>query len=61
MVLHADRNGYFYALDRLTGEHLVTSKFSDSRELGEGDQRQGPARPRSRQGFDRPRLAGFAE
>ena len=30
MVLHADRNGYFYALDRLTGEHLVTGKFSES-------------------------------
>jgi alcohol dehydrogenase (cytochrome c) len=28
MVLHADRNGYFFALDRLTGEHLVTGKFS---------------------------------
>jgi alcohol dehydrogenase (cytochrome c) len=30
MVIHADRNGYFYVLDRLTGEHLVTSKFSDA-------------------------------
>jgi alcohol dehydrogenase (cytochrome c) len=30
MVLHADRNGYFYALDRLTGEHLETIKFSDA-------------------------------
>jgi alcohol dehydrogenase (cytochrome c) len=30
MALHADRNGYFYAVDRLTGEHLVTSKFSPS-------------------------------
>ena len=30
MVLHADRNGYFYALDRTTGEHLLTSKFSDA-------------------------------
>jgi alcohol dehydrogenase (cytochrome c) len=28
MVVHADRNGYFYVLDRLTGEHLLTSKFS---------------------------------
>jgi alcohol dehydrogenase (cytochrome c) len=28
MVLHADRNGYFYVLDRVTGEHLLTSKFS---------------------------------
>jgi len=30
MVLHADRNGYFYLLDRQTGEHLLTSKFSDA-------------------------------
>lgn len=30
MVAHADRNGYFYLLDRLTGEHLLTSKFSDA-------------------------------
>ncbi len=30
MVLHADRNGYFFTLDRLTGEHLLTSKFSEA-------------------------------
>jgi alcohol dehydrogenase (cytochrome c) len=30
MVLHADRNGYFYTLDRITGEHLVTGKFSEA-------------------------------
>jgi alcohol dehydrogenase (cytochrome c) len=30
MVMHADRNGYFYVLDRLTGEHLLTSKFSEA-------------------------------
>jgi alcohol dehydrogenase (cytochrome c) len=28
LVLHADRNGYFFALDRVTGEHLVTAKYS---------------------------------
>jgi alcohol dehydrogenase (cytochrome c) len=28
MVVHADRNGYFFTLDRITGEHLVTGKFS---------------------------------
>jgi alcohol dehydrogenase (cytochrome c) len=27
LVLTATRNGYFFVLDRLTGEHLVTSKF----------------------------------
>jgi alcohol dehydrogenase (cytochrome c) len=30
LLLHASRNGYFFTLDRVTGEHLVTSKFSDS-------------------------------
>ncbi|BDC48701.1 alcohol dehydrogenase [Bryobacterales bacterium F-183] len=30
MALHADRNGYFYVVDRITGEHLLTSKFSDT-------------------------------
>lgn len=30
LVIHADRNGYFYVVDRLTGEHLLTSKFSDT-------------------------------
>jgi alcohol dehydrogenase (cytochrome c) len=30
LVLHASRNGYYFTLDRLTGERLVTSKFSDT-------------------------------
>ncbi len=30
MVLHADRNGYFYVFDRITGEHLLTSKYSEA-------------------------------
>ena len=30
LVLHASRNGYYFTLDRLTGEHLVTSKYSDA-------------------------------
>jgi alcohol dehydrogenase (cytochrome c) len=28
LVLQATRNGYFFVLDRVTGEHLITSKFS---------------------------------
>ena len=27
LVSTASRNGYFYTLDRVTGEHIVTSKF----------------------------------
>jgi len=30
MVLTASRNGYYFTLDRRTGEHLVTSKFSEA-------------------------------
>jgi alcohol dehydrogenase (cytochrome c) len=30
MVIQAARNGYFYVLDRLTGEHLLTSKYADA-------------------------------
>jgi alcohol dehydrogenase (cytochrome c) len=36
MALHADRNGYFYALDRLTGEHLVTGKYSQAANWAKG-------------------------
>jgi alcohol dehydrogenase (cytochrome c) len=30
MVLTASRNGYYFTLDRLTGERMVTSQFSDT-------------------------------
>ena len=30
MALTGARNGYFFVVDRVTGEHLLTSKFSDS-------------------------------
>ncbi len=30
LVATAERNGYFFVLDRVTGEHLVTSKYSTS-------------------------------
>ncbi len=36
MVLTASRNGYYFTLDRLTGEHLVTSKFSDTTNWAKG-------------------------
>jgi len=41
MALHADRNGYFYVVDRLTGEHLVTSKFSPSANWAKGINEKG--------------------
>jgi alcohol dehydrogenase (cytochrome c) len=36
LVLTAARNGYYFTLDRLTGEHLVTSKFSDTANWAKG-------------------------
>ncbi len=36
MALHADRNGYYFTLDRLTGEHLVTGKFSEAANWANG-------------------------
>ena len=30
LVLQATRNGYFFVLDRVTGEHLVTTRFSQA-------------------------------
>ncbi len=30
MVMQASRNGYFFVVDRTTGEHLLTAKYSDA-------------------------------
>ena len=61
MVLHADRNGYFFTLDRLTGEHLVTSKFSDAVNWAKGINAKGQPVRDPGQGFHRARLAGVAQ
>jgi alcohol dehydrogenase (cytochrome c) len=45
LVLQATRNGYFFVLDRVTGEHLVTSKFSEEANWAKGvDKRGSPER-----------------
>jgi len=36
LVLTAARNGYYFTVDRLTGEHLVTGKFSDTANWAKG-------------------------
>jgi alcohol dehydrogenase (cytochrome c) len=41
LVLHASRNGYYFTLDRLTGERLVTSKFSDTINWAKGIDKRG--------------------
>ena len=43
LVMTAARNGYFFVLDRVTGEHLLTSKYGIGDQLGQGDRREGPA------------------
>jgi alcohol dehydrogenase (cytochrome c) len=45
LVMQATRNGYFFVLDRVTGEHLVTSKFSPTANWAKGlDARGQPKR-----------------
>jgi alcohol dehydrogenase (cytochrome c) len=45
LVLSGARNGYFFTLDRLTGEHLVTGKMSKTVNWAEGlDKNGAPAR-----------------
>ena len=46
MVLTAARNGYYFTLDRLTGEHLVSSKYSETTNWAKPalDKRGGPVR-----------------
>src|SRR3569833_1667526 len=45
MVLTAARNGYFFVVDRVTGEHLLTSKYGSLTNWAEGlNQSGGPKR-----------------
>jgi len=45
LVMQATRNGYHFVLDRVTGEHLVTGKFSDSANWAKGlDEKGRPVR-----------------
>ena len=47
LVSTAARNGYFYTLDRVTGEHIVTSKYGIDFQLGEGNATEWRDRSRS--------------
>jgi len=45
LVVTASRNGYYFTLDRVTGEHLVTSKYSDTANWAKGlDTKGAPVR-----------------
>jgi alcohol dehydrogenase (cytochrome c) len=41
MVMQAARNGYFFVVDRVTGEHLVTGKFSGAANWAKGVDKRG--------------------
>jgi alcohol dehydrogenase (cytochrome c) len=41
MVLTASRNGYFFVVDRVTGEHLLTSKYGSATNWAQGLNRSG--------------------
>ena len=57
LVMTATRNGYFFVLDRTTGEHLVTSKLGLVNNWAHGPGRKGPAEAQSVQGRDDRRVA----
>ena len=57
LVMTATRNGYFFVLDRTTGEHLVTQQARPGEQLGERSRREGPAEAQSEQGRDDRRIA----
>jgi alcohol dehydrogenase (cytochrome c) len=45
LVLQATRNGYFFTIDRVTGEHVVTSKFGQAANWAKGlDNKGAPLR-----------------
>ena len=61
LVSTAARNGYFYTVDRVTGEHVVTTKYGLDHELGAGpaSRRDGQAEQRQ-ESVDR-RRAGLPD
>ena len=60
LVLTAARNGYFFVLDRVTGEHLVTSKYGMLTNWANGLNKFGGSEARSGERRHRRRLAGIA-
>ena len=58
IVMTAERNGYFFVLDRVTGEHLVTGKFGLHNNWALGSRRKGPSEAQPRQGRHHSRFTG---
>jgi len=59
LAVTAARNGYYFTLDRVTGEHLITSKYGKYTNWADGLNKFGVRNtiPRKTHGA---RLAGFA-
>ncbi|HEX3747478.1 MAG TPA: acido-empty-quinoprotein group A [Bryobacteraceae bacterium] len=52
LVMQATRNGYYFVLDRVTGEHLVTGKFSPAANWAKGVDAQGHPIRNPKKDFD---------
>ena len=61
LVLTAARNGYFFVLDRVTGEHLLTTKYGTRTNWAKGSEPVRRPQARPGKGCERGRLAGFAD
>ena len=59
LLLHANRNGFFYVLDRTTGALLLAKPFVEEAHLGARDRAGRPSRPRPRPGAERRRADGL--
>ena len=61
LVVTAARNGYFFVLDRVTGEHLLTTKYGMRTNWAKGSESVRRPQERPGKGCERRRLAGFAD
>ena len=59
LVSTASRNGYFFTVDRVNGEHIATSKYGTTTNWAKGLRQKG-ARAESRQGSHHSRVARVA-
>ncbi len=60
MLAQADRNGYFFLLDRTNGEHLLTAPFIETLNWSKGLNAKGQPIGEPGKGSDHSRRAGVA-
>ncbi len=61
LLAQANRNGFFFVLDRTNGQHIVSKPFIETANWFKGDRREGPADSECRQGAADSGRAGVAE